>query len=152
LKIDIQTYKEKILSGEPKIRAAALNELCRYGTAPQLESLMALLLKNRVGNTVSLAIKAIGTSGNAEGVNALIEAYGTAKINEQKLIIESLLKLGVFRNFFEGNALHPNIMQQLWPLLQGCRIDQLKKIMSLTPEEFRKQIDFAWHSTKHWRK
>ncbi len=113
---------------------------------------MNFLFENSIGNGPSIAIKAIGNSKNELGKNVLVEVYGRANSNEKKLIIESLLKLGVFKNFFSGNQLHKNIQEQLWPLLSSLKSAQLKNILSLGQQEFKEKLDFAWRTTKHWRK
>jgi hypothetical protein len=113
---------------------------------------MNFLFENSIGNGPSIAIKAIGNYKNELGKNILVEVYGRANDNEKKLIIESLLKLGVFKKYFSGNHLHKNIQEQLWALLSSLNSDKLKNILSLGQQEFKDKLDFAWKTTKHWRK
>lgn len=132
---------------------AAINQLAKSGDMKQLEFLMRLLFENRIGNGPSIAIKAIGNANNEFGKSILVEMYGLANDNERKLIIESLIKLGVFKDFFPGgNHLHKNIQEQLWALLFASNSKQLKNILALGQQEFKEKLDFAWKSTSHWRK
>lgn len=152
MKTEREIFKEKLLSKDSKERTEAINQLAKSGDMKQLEFLMNFLFENSIGNGPSIAIKAIGNSKNELGKNVLVEVYGRANSNEKKLIIESLLKLGVFKNFFSGNQLHKNIQEQLWPLLSSLKSAQLKNILSLGQQEFKEKLDFAWRTTKHWRK
>jgi hypothetical protein len=129
----------------------AINQLAKSGDMKQLEFLMNLLIEKKIGNGLSIAIKAIGNSKNEFGKDILVNIYGIANNNEKKLIIESLLKLGIFKNFFSGNQLHKNIQEQLWPLLSSLKSDQLKNILLLGQQQFKEELDFAWRTTKHWR-
>ena len=130
----------------------AINQLAKSGDMKQLEFLMNLLIEKKIGNGLSIAIKAIGNSKNEFGKDILVDIYGIANGNERKLIIESLLKLGAFKNFFSGNQLHNNIQEQLWSLLSSLNSNKLKNILSLGQQEFKEKLDFAWRTTKHWRK
>lgn len=152
MKTETEEYKAKLFSKESKVRLEAINHLAKSDDIKQLEFLMNVLFKKRIGNGSSIAIKAIGKFQNKFGKSILLETYGLANYNEKKLIIEALLKLGVFKNFFSGNHLSKNIQEQLWALLFGLNSDQLKSILSLEPKEFKEKLDFAWKSTKHWRK
>jgi hypothetical protein len=151
MKTETQTYKAKLLSKDSKIRQAAINQLAKSGDIKQLEFLMHVLFEKRVGNDLSYAINSIGNFQNECGKKSLIEIYGSVNDNEKKLIIKSLLKLGVFKNFFSGNHLNKSIQEQLWALLFGLNSDQLKNIISLGQQEFKDKLDFAWRTTKHWR-
>jgi hypothetical protein len=152
VKTETELYKSKLLSQDSKIRMEAINQLAKSGDTKQLKFLMNFLFENSIANGPSIAIKAIGNSKNESGKNVLVDVYGRANDNEQKLIIESLFKLGVFKNLFSGNQFHKNIQEQLWPLLSGLKSSQLKNILSLGQQEFKKKLDFAWSMTKHWRK
>jgi hypothetical protein len=152
MKTEMEIYKENLLSKDSKVRMEAINQLAKSGDVKQLEFLLNFLFENSVGNGPSIAIKAIGNTQNETGKTVLVEVYGRANDNEKKLIIESLFKLGVFKNFFSGNQLHKNIQEQLWPLLSGLNSDKLKIILSLGQQGFKEKLDFAWRTTKHWRK
>jgi hypothetical protein len=152
VKAETEVYKSKLLSEDSKIRMEAINQLAKSGDTKQLKFLMNFLFENSIANGPSIAIKAIGNSQNEFGKNVLVDVYGRANDNEQKLIIESLLKLGVFKKFFAGYQLHKNIQEQLWPLLSGLKSDKLKNILSLGQQEFKEKLDSAWKTTKHWRK
>ena len=143
MKAETEIYKSKLLSKDSKIRMEAINQLAKSGDMKQLEFLMNLLIEKKIGNGLSIAIKAIGNSKNEFGKDILVDIYGIANGNERKLIIESLLKLGVFKNFFSGNQFHKNIQEQLWPLLSGLKSDKLKNILSLGQQEFKEKLDFA---------
>ncbi len=152
MKTDTETYKSKLLSKDSKVRIAAINKLAKSGNINQLMFLMKLLFEKRIANGPSIAIKAIGNSKNECGEKILVEIYGLANDNEKKLIIESLFNLGTFKHFFAESHLYKNIQEQLWALLFGLSSDQLNNILSLGQNEFQEKLDFAWKTTKHWRK
>ena len=152
MKTEMEIYKENLLSKDSKVRMEAINQLAKSGDMKQLAFLLNFLFENSIGNGPSIAIKAIGNAQNESGKNILVEVYGRANDNEKKLIIESLFKLGAFKNYFSGNHFHKNIQEQLWPLLFALSSDKLRNILSLGQQEFKEKLDFAWKTTKHWRK
>lgn len=103
MKIDTEIYKEKLLSDDNKVRIESIQQLAYSQNTKELEFLMNTVFKKRIGNGPANAIKALGNSQNAAAINILIEFYTLAHTNERKLIIESLLKLGVFKSFFPSN-------------------------------------------------
>jgi hypothetical protein len=151
MKTEIENYAEKILSQNSEISTKAIKQIAQMGDYKQLSSLFSLLLKKHVGNGVTIAVKAIGNAQNQGGKDFLIACYEQANENEKKLIIESLLKLGVFKKHFFGKHYPVNIQEKLWALFSGLNSSKLKAMLSLETKEFHEKLDFAWKITKHWR-
>lgn len=143
--------KDKLFSKDSKIRKMEIEQTAKSGSSKQLALLMNLLVKQRLGNGLPVAIKAIGNSHNGHGKEGLINIYGQVNTIEKKLIIESLLKLGAFKDFFDGNHIHKNVSEQLWALLFSANSNKLRQLLALEPEEFQAELDFARKATKHWR-
>jgi hypothetical protein len=152
MKPDLKTYGEKLLSRDSKVRMAAIHELAQSKHKKEVEFLIATVFKKRIANGVVLALKAIGNSGNKHAIQPLIDGYGYGNHEERELMMDCLLKLGVFDNFFPGDQDSKKIRERLWPVLFALNSDKLKKLLALSPKEFEAKAEFAWRMTKHWRK
>jgi hypothetical protein len=152
VKTETEKYKAKLLSKDRKILVAAINQLAKSGNKKEVEFLIGMVFKNRPPNGVTIALRVIGNSRNKNGIQALIESYGDASHDERQLIMECLLKLEVFSHFFSGIQTAKNIQDRLWPLLFPLKSSQLKEVLALSPEKFAERLEFAWRTTKHWRK
>lgn len=152
MKSSTNIFQSKLLSPDPKIRKLAIDQLAKSKDSKLLKLLMQQVLSKRIGNMPSLAIKAIGDSGNDAGISILIEIYGQVNDVEKKLIIESISKLGAFSSHMDGNVLHKNIQEQLWPLLFGLNSDQFRQMHNLNRKQFEEKLESASRITAHWKK
>jgi len=149
---ETNSLKDKLLSPDSKIRQRAIEQLVQTGNTADLKLLMKTVFSKRIGNTPSMAIKAIGNSGNEAAINILVEVYPNLHQNEKKLIIESVSRLGAFSSLIDGDPMHPNIQDQLWALLFGVNSDQFKNILTLDRKQFEKELESASRLTAHWKK
>ena len=151
MKSDTAVYKAKLNAADSKIRNTAIRAVAASGDAALLKFMLETVFRNRKGNSISVAVTALGDAANKEAVPLLPEYYQLANRNERRLIIETLLQLGAFDRVFGSNAAHKNNAEQLWALLFGSSTAQLKACLALPAHELRKELDFAWKATSHWR-